>query len=76
VTTPPINLGDAVKVTELSGLQPPPRHLEVRMDDVPVGTLAETANLWRFTYAPEWLGNPHRFPLAPGLPLQDQAIAD
>lgn len=75
MTTPPINLGDAMKVTELSGLHPP-RRLDVRMDDVPVGTLAETANLWRFTYAPEWLGNPHRFPLAPGLPLQDQAIAD
>lgn len=75
MNTPPVDLGDAVKVTVLSGLHPP-RRLDVSMDDASVGTLAESANLWRFTYSPDWLGNPHRFPLAPALPLQDEAIVD
>lgn len=75
MTTPPIDLKDVIKITALSGLHPP-RRLDVSISDVPVGTLTETANLWSFTYSPEWLGHPRRFPLAPGLPLQAQAIAD
>jgi serine/threonine-protein kinase HipA len=75
MTTPPIDLKDAIKVTALSGLHLP-RRLDVTIDDVSVGALAEEASLWSFTYAPEWLGNPRPFPLAPALPLQAEAIAD
>lgn len=75
MNTPPVDLRDALKVTALSGLHYS-RRLDVSIDEVPVGTLAEAANLWSFSYSPEWLANPHRFPLAPALPLQDEAIFD
>ena len=78
MSAPRIDLKDVITTTVLSGLHYPlpPRELQVSIDEAPVGRLTEAANLWRFTYAPEWLGSAHRFPLAPALPLQDTAILD
>jgi serine/threonine-protein kinase HipA len=36
----------------------------------PVGALRESAGLWSFEYAPEWLRHPEAFALAPALPLR------
>lgn len=59
MSAPRIDLKDVITTTVLSGLHYPlpPRELQVSIDEAPVGRLTEAANLWRFTYAPEWLGS-------------------
>lgn len=78
MTAPPFDLQDAIKGSVLSGLHLPRplRWVDVSIDNEAVGTLAEAASLWTFTYSPEWLDSPGKFPLAPALPLQLDIIAD
>lgn len=50
------------------------RTLNVLIDESPVGTLFENTGVWSFQYAAEWLMS--GFPLAPGLPLQQEMLID
>lgn len=52
------------------------RQLQVRINDVMVGTLRVQDDIWCFAYAPEWLVNPEAFALAPGLPLSAAEYVD
>lgn len=72
-------LADTAKVDALSVFRSArrgERQLQVSIDETPVGVLAESGSLWRFTYAPEWLAGARRFALTPALPLQDAALID
>lgn len=42
----------------------------------PIGTLRDNDGVWSFVYEPSWLDSPERYALAPGLPLQKEAIVD
>lgn len=52
------------------------RELQVFVDVELAGVLVEQNNIWSFEYAPEWLQNPNRHPLSPGLPLTEASIID
>lgn len=47
------------------------RALLAWINDQHIGTLHEDNGIWAFAYSPQWLAHPDRFPLCPGLPLQD-----
>lgn len=46
------------------------RMLHAWINEQRVGTLYEANGLWAFEYSPQWLANPDRYPLCPGIPLQ------
>jgi serine/threonine-protein kinase HipA len=52
------------------------RTLEVFLEQTLLGVLAEGNGIWRFTYDPAWVGSEGSFPIAPGLPLQQEGILD
>jgi len=53
-----------------------PRQLAASIGERPIGVLSESAGVWKFTYAPEWLASADRFPLSPALPLSEAPILD
>src|SRR3546814_10785684 len=54
----------------------PSRELIASIGGRPVGVLSESAGVWKFTYAPEWLAYAGRFALSPALPLSSAPILD
>lgn len=52
------------------------RVLKACINDRTVGVLREESGLWAFAYSAAWLSDPHRFVLAPQLPLAEGAIVD
>src|SRR3546814_14809173 len=54
----------------------PSRELIASIGGRPVGVLSESAGVWKFTYAPEWLAYAGRFALSPALPLSNAPILD
>ncbi|MEH6421264.1 HipA domain-containing protein [Pseudomonas sp. CGJS7] len=66
----------AITVVTLDGLHYPPRQLDASIDGQQVGVLSESAGVWEFAYAPEWLRRADRFPLSPALPLSEASILD
>lgn len=52
------------------------RQLCVWFNEMQVGCLSETDNLWQFAYEPAWLTAPEAFDLAPQLPRTAGSIAD
>lgn len=52
------------------------RRLDVLVDAVRAGELAEQDGIWRFTYAPDWLKRVDGLPLSPHLPLAAESIVD
>ena len=66
---------DIVEVT-LDGYDYPARKLVATLAGEAVGILHEYRNLWRFEYAPSWIGNPQGFDLSPWLPRNQGQILD
>lgn len=50
------------------------RELQVKIDELPVGTLYENRGIWSFQYNPSWVEA--GFALSPSLPLQTEEIID
>lgn len=52
------------------------RALRAWINNIEVGTLQETGNLWSFQYAQTWLIHRHGFALSPHLPLATEPLLD
>src|SRR3546814_5470406 len=69
-------MSDSTPNAVLDGLDYPSRELIASIGGRPVGVLSESAGVWKFTYAPEWLAYAGRFALSPALPLSSAPILD
>lgn len=69
-------MSDSIPNVVLHGLDYPSRELTASIGGWRVGVLSESAGVWKFTYAPEWLAYADRFALSPALPLSDAPILD
>lgn len=63
-------------VVYLNGFHYSQRELIASIGGRPVGRLSESAGVWKFEYAAEWLAHADRFPLSPALPLSEAPILD
>lgn len=54
----------------------PERHLDVSIEGVVIGRLADYGATWSFTYVPEWLAAQNAFALSPNLPLRAGEVFD
>src|SRR3546814_18157117 len=72
----PEAMSDSTPNAVLDGLDYPSRELIASIGGRSVGVYSESAGVWTFTYAPDWLAYAGRFALSPALPLSSAPLLD